>query len=367
MSEHYFRDGERRAMQLGNRGPLEFDATGSLLASIVEAYERTGFYVFEGVLSGTELVELVHEFEAVLERAPAGTGATNDRLGRPAAGLGFARPSFKFVKPLSDPNGGTASTHGRYPAKMAEPQVPAEAPTEVIYQLKGILQLMDSALRLYGHPGLLAVAERINGADFVPFTDTIWVKPAGLGASVSWHQDGTSHWSNPALDAGTHGFNFMAQLYDTNAENALWVMPGTHGEGKIDIRARMAANEGSDRLPGAVPMLAKAGDIAICNRQVLHGSFANTSKAPRATFVFGFHRRSSVLGVKGWDQAPYDAQWIDRRSRIIALAADARKQTYRDEKSYVYAPLAHELKDLHWSSDARETMLRNYNQFDIGI
>ena len=53
--------------------------------------------------------------------------------------------------------------------------------------MSGILQLGDSFLRLYGHPRLLAIAEQINGPDFTPFTDTIWVKPAGLGASVAWH------------------------------------------------------------------------------------------------------------------------------------------------------------------------------------
>ena len=37
--------------------------------------------------------------------------------------------------------------------------------------------MMDSNLRLYGHPEL-RVAEAINGADFVPFTDAVWVKPA---------------------------------------------------------------------------------------------------------------------------------------------------------------------------------------------
>ena len=38
---------------------------------------------------------------------------------------------------------------------------------------------------------------------------------------------------------------------------------------------------------------------AITNRQVLHGSFANTSKDRRVTVNFGFHKRSSVLNVLG--------------------------------------------------------------------
>ena len=149
---------------------------------------------------------------------------------------------------------------------MTEYEAPADAPAEVLVNVIGPLQFMDSFLRLYGHPRLLAVAEQINGPDFVPFREGLWVKEAGLGPSTAWHQDGTTHWDDPALDAGSHGFNFMAQLYPTTPENGLWLVPGSHCEGKIDIKARIAANGGSDRLPGAVPMVCRPGDVALVNR-----------------------------------------------------------------------------------------------------
>jgi hypothetical protein len=40
----------------------------------------------------------------------------------------------------------------------------------------GMCQAMPSGLRLYGNPQLLAIAEAINGQDFVPFNDAIFVK-----------------------------------------------------------------------------------------------------------------------------------------------------------------------------------------------
>ena len=40
----YLREGEKRAMALGNRGPIRFTATGELDPAIVEAYWRCGFY-----------------------------------------------------------------------------------------------------------------------------------------------------------------------------------------------------------------------------------------------------------------------------------------------------------------------------------
>src|SRR3954468_6066577 len=46
----YRRAGEARAMALGNRGPLVIDDQGRVDPAVLDAYERTGFYVFEGVL-----------------------------------------------------------------------------------------------------------------------------------------------------------------------------------------------------------------------------------------------------------------------------------------------------------------------------
>ena len=39
----YLREGKERAIRLGNRGPIHFDATGALRDDILEAYWRQGF------------------------------------------------------------------------------------------------------------------------------------------------------------------------------------------------------------------------------------------------------------------------------------------------------------------------------------
>ena len=177
----YVQEGERKAYEIGNRGPIRFNADGTLHKGIADAYWRCGFYVFEGALSAEELKDLQEDFERVLDRAPYTKDAEVDSKGRPALGPEFARSSFNFAKPLSDPVGRTSSNNGRHPARMNEPAPPADAPDFVITSVSGPLQLMDSCLRLYGHPQLLSIAERINGPDFTPFTESIIVKPPGLG------------------------------------------------------------------------------------------------------------------------------------------------------------------------------------------
>src|SRR3546814_3768393 len=108
---------------------------------------------------------------------------------------------------------------------MAEPTPDGDAPEYVVHQIRGMCQYMPAGLRLYGHPHHLAITESINGEDFVPFNDVIFVKQPGLGGSVAWHQDGVTHWNAPDWDEGIHGFNFQVQIYPTTPGNALWVMP----------------------------------------------------------------------------------------------------------------------------------------------
>ncbi|MEZ5557710.1 MAG: phytanoyl-CoA dioxygenase family protein [Pseudomonadales bacterium] len=361
--------GEQRAMALGNRGPIRFDADGRLDSSILDAYWQHGFYVFEGVIAADELADIERDVAELLDRAPVTRGAALDRHGRPALGADCQAPTVSWVKPLSDPIGGTDRNHGRHPLKMHEPEAPEGAPEYVVQLVLGSLQFSPACLRLYGHPQLLAVAAAVNGDDFTPFNEAVWIKQPGLGGSVAWHQDGWTHWNSPALDAGTHGFNFMAQLYGCNAANGLWVVPGSHRLGKVDIKA-MAAACGSERLPDAVPLICAPGDVAICNRQAVHGSFANTSADVRVTINFGFHRRASVLGVEsGGIHNPvsvYDETRIRKRSELIAYAIDARRQRFPAETPFCYRPFAAEQANYRWTPETMASF-KDYNLLDLGI
>ncbi|HZD26511.1 MAG TPA: phytanoyl-CoA dioxygenase family protein [Alphaproteobacteria bacterium] len=365
----YLREGEARAYALGNRGPIRFNADGTLHDDILEAYWRCGFYIFEGVLGADELADIEADLHDIMARLPVERGAEVDAQGRPALALGCKAPTLFWSKPLGDPFGGTDLANGRHPVKMTEPIPAADAPREVVYLILGSLQFSEACLRVYGHPELLAVAAAVNGEDFVPFNEALFIKEPGRGASVAWHQDGTTHWDSPDWDQGIHGFNFMAQLYGCTPANGVWVVPGSHKHGKADIRG-MVAEAGSERLPQAVPMVCAPGDVAICNRQALHGSFANTSRDWRVTVNFGFHRRASVLGVKGGGvhnaPAVYDEARIRKRSRLIGYAIDARHQRFPDETPFVYRPFAESGETYRWDAKAKAG-LKDYNLLDLSI
>jgi ectoine hydroxylase-related dioxygenase (phytanoyl-CoA dioxygenase family) len=233
----------------------------------------------------------------------------------------------------------------------------------------GSLQFSDACLRTYAHPQLLRVAEAINGPDFAPFNEALFIKDPGIGAAVSWHQDGVTHWDSEDFDEDIHGFNFMAQVYGSTAVNGVWVVPGTHKLGKININ-ELVAEAGSERLKGAVPLVCNPGDVVVCNRQLVHGSFPNCGLEPRVTVNFGFHRRSSVLGVQGGgihsEAQEFDDETIARRSRVLGYAIDARQQRFAGELPYRYQPFVDEAKTFSWDAQAKAD-IKDYNCDDLSI
>ncbi len=365
----YREAGEARAYALPNRGPVRYDETGAIHLDILESYWRHGFYVFEGVLRPEELVEIEADFLDILDRLPTGSESAVDATGRPALGLGNKGLNFLWSKPLGDPFGGTELANGRHPVKMTEPAAAADAPKEVVISILGMLQFSEAYLRACGHPDLLAVAAAVNGDDFLPFNESLLIKQPGLGGSFAWHQDGVTHWDSPDWHQGSHGFNFMGQLYGSTPANGVWVVPGTHAQGRQDIRARIA-EAGSERLPDAVPIVCGPGDVAITNRQALHASFANTSADWRVTVNFGFHPRASVFGVLGGGiHSPpgiYDEARIRTRGRFIGYAIDARSRRFPDETPYVYQPYQ-ETGEHHVWDDEAKAGVRDYNLMDFSI
>ncbi|MEL7296239.1 MAG: phytanoyl-CoA dioxygenase family protein [Pseudomonadota bacterium] len=363
----YLTEGQNRALALDNRGPVKFGADGRLDPAIRETYSNYGFYIFQGVISDEELADLEAGIADLRQRFPVEPFGPVDAAGNPALGSQCTAPTLQWVKPLSDPLGGTDLLNGRHQVKLFEPEAASDAPEYAPYVLMGHVQFSEATLRTYAHPDLLRIAASINGDDFTPFHDVIFFKDPGLGAAVSWHQDGDTHWENPAFDEDIHGFNLMVQIYGSTAVNGVWVVPGTHRLGRMNVKA-MVEEAGSERLPEAVPMICEPGDVVICNRQIVHGSFANTGFEPRLTVNYGFHRRSSVLGVKGAgmhsEAVVYDETHIAERARAIGIAVAARKERFPEEAAYDYQPLNGEA--FVYDAAAMASLI-DYNLKDLSI
>jgi len=367
--ELYLKEGEKKALDLNNRGPIKFDDNGNLCKEIRKSYSEYGFYIFENVIDPNELNDIKEDLENLRTNFPTGPDSNLDANGDPAFNADSKSLTLLWSKPLGDPLGGTELANGRHQIKLFEPEAPADAPSAVPVILLGSLQFSDACLRTYAHPKLLKVAESINGEDFTPFNEALFIKEPGVGAAVSWHQDGVTHWDSEDFNEDIHGFNFMVQVYGSTAVNGVWVLPGTHKAGKIDIK-KLVTESGSERLEGAVPVVCDPGDAVMCNRQLLHGSFPNCGYEKRVTVNFGFHKRSSVFGVKGGgvhsESQVFDDEIINRRSKSIGYAIEARKAKYTNEDPYLYKPFKDSQRSYVWDDSARQD-LKDYNLDDLSI
>jgi len=345
----YCEGGRARAKQLGNRGPVRFDADSNLAPDILEAYHRCGFYVFTDVLADNEVADLRAEFDELLDNAPVAKDGQVDRSGRPVRFPGY----YSMSSDALFGQNGADDAHTR----------------QVIGLVSHPLMMMDSALRVYGHPLIMKMTEAVNGPDFVPFHESIFHKGAGEGPPTPWHQDGRTHWVDngeallqPDGSGHSHGFNLNVSWSTCTPENGLWVVPGSQRQWRL-------ADEGSfpkptEVLPDAVPVMMEPGDCAMVNRSSLHGSYHNHSSERRVTMVLGFHKRSSAIGAKTTNvhafrlpggsnsrKITYSEDYVLRRTRMIPLAINARQQRFIDEEPYQYHGSL--IGDTNWSEVTR--------------
>ena len=177
----YLLTGEQAALKLDNRGPIRFDASGRLAADILEKYSEYGFYVFENVIGTDELNDIQADMDALRARFPTEPGGKLTADGKPALGADSQSLNLLWSKPLGDPLGGTEMANGRHQVKLFEPKADESAPSEAPFILLGSLQHSEACLRVYGHPQLLRVAASVNGEDFTPFNETLFIKDPGVG------------------------------------------------------------------------------------------------------------------------------------------------------------------------------------------
>lgn len=339
------------AHALGNRGPIQTDTQGHLVPEILEAYRRTGFYVFTGVLDEEEIGELITEFDSILDNAPETIDGDTDKHGRTSPFSGY----FTMIEREED----------------------SDTPASV-YLLSHPFIYMESTLRLYAHPKILGIAESLYGPDFVPFHEAIFYKAPGDGLPTRWHQDGRTHWTEDGesleqLDGSgeCHGYNMSVAISQCTPENCLWVVPGSH-------RRWLKAGGGefppiAERLPDAVPMLLAPGDCGIVSRSSLHGSYPNRSAERRVTVLLGFHKRSSAIGATTTNvhafkipgsskkEITYTENYVLRRARMIPLAVDARRQHRPHETPFNYKGSF--IGDASWNSRTRAEISRGGDEY----
>jgi ectoine hydroxylase-related dioxygenase (phytanoyl-CoA dioxygenase family) len=210
---------------------------------LVEAYERDGFVVVEGVFSAGEVARLGEVTEEFVERS---------RLVSEHSEVFDLEPSHSAAEPrvrrVKDPH----RLHGVYGQAVRHPVV-----------LEVVRELIGPAVKFDG--------SKLN------------MKAAGGGSPVEWHQDWAFY---PHTNEDLCAVGIM--LDDCGEDNGpLMVVPGSHRGpvydhhaggrfcGAIDVAA-----VGLD-LSTARPCLGRAGSMSVHHVRAVHGSAPNVSGRPR--------------------------------------------------------------------------------------
>lgn len=180
----------------------------------------------------------------------------------------------------------------------------------------------DASLELLGSPAVLGIAESLAGPDFVPTYESLVFKDEGDGAAIDWHQD--------AVHPRTHRiFNIDVYLDASRAgEGALRVAPGSH-LAPVDV-CQLQEEFGWD-APGVVQVELEPGDVLVHDVMVVHGSEAVTGNRLRRTIYYEFRAAEQILA-----EGPWDAEWVDRRLRLIPLGLDRHAAAHADAGQFAW-------------------------------
>ena len=74
----YIREGEKAALALPNRGPMQLDSNGNVAPEILEGYARYGFYVLENFLGQKDLQDWQDDLDAMKANYPVTSDAEVD-------------------------------------------------------------------------------------------------------------------------------------------------------------------------------------------------------------------------------------------------------------------------------------------------
>ena len=168
-----------------------------------------------------------------------------------------------------------------------------------------LFKWLDDLIR---DPRVLDPVEQLIGPDILCWNTLFWIKEAGSGSFVSWHQD-TRYWGLSSEKVVTA----WLALSPARIENGcMRVLPGTHAGDVMAHEDRYGENtmltpgqeisEGVDE-GAAVHMPLEAGQMSIHNYRLAHASGPNNGADRRIGLSMHFMPPDTAQIVGEWDSA----------------------------------------------------------------
>jgi ectoine hydroxylase-related dioxygenase (phytanoyl-CoA dioxygenase family) len=157
-------------------------------------------------------------------------------------------------------------------------------------------------------PRVLDPIEQLIGPDILLWNTIFWIKEAGAGSFISWHQD-TRYWGLSSTEVVTA---WLALSPASVEAGCMRVMPGTHRGEVLDHEDRwhednmltrgqeISADLDEDK---AIYMPLEAGQMSIHNYRLAHASGPNKSADRRIGISMHFMPPDTQQIVGSWDCA----------------------------------------------------------------
>lgn len=170
----------------------------------------------------------------------------------------------------------------------------------------GIYDAVPELAEVYSHPVFLGAVASLLGPDCEMHSHRHWhcTRPGQLAGQ--WHQDGSN--------LRHHQVRVMLGMYyphDVTIDmGPTIVMPGTHFRNAPTDRMATYCN-----IRGQVPVVVKAGSIALTHYDIWHTASPNRSARARHMLKFLFRRKTSARerGGPSWNHDPVEGPGIASR------------------------------------------------------
>mgnify|MGYP001200801536 CR=1 FL=1 len=185
-------------------------------------------------------------------------------------------------------------------------------PEEPVARVEYLFDKHPAFLALAAHPSIVACATAVLGDEPVVTWEDLFVKQYGSTLEVPFHQDSLyQSRRSPVVRFGIY--------LDDSSPSPLRVLPGSHTLGALHadaiqeiVRARPDAIEEVSMGPGG---------ILVHDTMLIHASVAHPDAPPRRVVYLEYRTRAQLA-----HDSPWDAQWIERRSRLLPAGRALRAQ-----------------------------------------
>jgi ectoine hydroxylase-related dioxygenase (phytanoyl-CoA dioxygenase family) len=168
-----------------------------------------------------------------------------------------------------------------------------------------LFKWVDDLMR---HDEILDAVEDLIGPDLLCWNTLFWIKEAGSGSFVSWHQD-LRYWG---LDTDDLVTVWLALSPATLESGCMRVLPGSHkgellphkdeyAEGNLLTRGQEIAVAVDEAQTVAMPL--QAGEISLHNVRLAHASSPNQSPDRRIGLSLHYMPTRTKQIVGEWDSA----------------------------------------------------------------